>query len=147
MNSTTIRISTSSNPAPPLQNHIFSLEKRGFGDDSGDSLARLTRVQGSARDDAACASMHVYGRAGKPKQLAQYAKNPGKTMVFERRGQEPNFLRFFQYFLEVRKVLRENSVQSTRKLLTVAISTPSMVRTASRPSLTSGKMASLVPES
>ena len=28
----------SSNPAPPLQNHMFSLEKRGFGDDSGDSL-------------------------------------------------------------------------------------------------------------
>jgi hypothetical protein len=30
--------SDSSNPAPPLQNHMFSLEKRGFGDDSGDSL-------------------------------------------------------------------------------------------------------------
>ena len=30
--------STSSNPAPPLQNHMFSLEKRGFRDDSGDSL-------------------------------------------------------------------------------------------------------------
>jgi hypothetical protein len=29
---------TSSNPAPPLQNHMFSLEKRGFEDDSGDSL-------------------------------------------------------------------------------------------------------------
>jgi hypothetical protein len=28
----------SSNPAPPLQNSMFSLEKRGFGDDSGDSL-------------------------------------------------------------------------------------------------------------
>ena len=30
--------SPSSNPAPPLQNSMFSLEKRGFGDDSGDSL-------------------------------------------------------------------------------------------------------------
>ena len=30
--------STSSNPAPPLQNSMFSLEKRGFEDDSGDSL-------------------------------------------------------------------------------------------------------------
>jgi hypothetical protein len=38
--------------------------------------------------------------------LAQYAKNPGKTKVFERRGQEPNFLMFLQYFLEVRNVLR-----------------------------------------
>ena len=28
----------SSNPAPPLQNSMFSLEKRGFGDDAGDSL-------------------------------------------------------------------------------------------------------------
>jgi hypothetical protein len=27
----------SSNPAPPLQNHMFSLEKRGFRGDSGDS--------------------------------------------------------------------------------------------------------------
>jgi hypothetical protein len=34
----------SSNPAPPLQNHMFSLDKRGFGDDSGDSLARLTEM-------------------------------------------------------------------------------------------------------
>ena len=30
--------SPNSNPAPPLQNHMFSLEKRGFVDDSGDSL-------------------------------------------------------------------------------------------------------------
>ena len=37
MISTTIRPPPSSNPAPTLQNHIFSLEKRGFGDDSGDS--------------------------------------------------------------------------------------------------------------
>jgi hypothetical protein len=29
--------STSSNPVPPLQNGMFSLEKRGLGDDSGDS--------------------------------------------------------------------------------------------------------------
>jgi hypothetical protein len=30
--------SPSSNPAPPQQNSMFSLEKRGFEDDSGDSL-------------------------------------------------------------------------------------------------------------
>ena len=53
---------------------------------------RLTRYQGSALDDAACASMHVHGRAGKPKQLARYAKNPGKTRVLgaEREGFEPS---------------------------------------------------------
>ncbi len=33
-----------SNPAPPLQNSMISLEKRRFGDDSGDSLARLTEM-------------------------------------------------------------------------------------------------------
>jgi hypothetical protein len=44
--------------------------------------------------------MHVHGRAGKPKQLARNAKNPGKTFGFaaERTGTEqlsvfPVFLR------------------------------------------------------
>jgi hypothetical protein len=34
--------------------------------------------------------MHVHGRAGKPKQLARNAKNPGKTFGFaaERTGTE-----------------------------------------------------------
>jgi hypothetical protein len=49
--------------------------------------------------------MHVHGRAGKPKQLARNAKNPGKTRVLQRRGQEPNFWLFFQWFWEVREVL------------------------------------------
>ncbi len=49
-----------------------------------------TRVVDSS--GAAPASMHVHGRAGKPKQLARNAKNPGKTRVFERRGLEPNNL-------------------------------------------------------
>ena len=34
--------------------------------------------------------MHVHGRAGKPKQLARNAKNPGKTRVLQRRGQDSN---------------------------------------------------------
>jgi len=34
--------------------------------------------------------MHVHGRAGKPKQLARYAKNPGKTRILQRRGQDSN---------------------------------------------------------
>ncbi len=36
---------------------MFSLEKRGFGDDSGDPLDDSPGGQGSALDDAACASM------------------------------------------------------------------------------------------
>jgi hypothetical protein len=36
-----------------------------------------------------CTELH--GRYRRPKQLAQYAKNPGEIRVFERRGQEPNF--------------------------------------------------------
>jgi len=38
--------------------------------------------------------------------LARNAKNHGETRVFERRGQDSNFLMFFQCFLEVRNVLR-----------------------------------------
>jgi hypothetical protein len=73
---------------------MFSREKRGFEDDSRDSqddspgseAAHKTMISAGA----APASMHVHGRAGKPKQLAQYAKNPGETRVFERRGQDSN---------------------------------------------------------
>ena len=45
-----------------------------------------------------CTELH--GRYRRPKELARNANNPGKTMVFERRGQESNFLRFFLYFLQ-----------------------------------------------
>ena len=37
-------------------------------------------------------------RHRKSKQLAQYAKNPGKTRVLQRRGQEPNVSPFFLCF-------------------------------------------------
>jgi hypothetical protein len=50
----------------------------------------------NATPQAPCTELH--GRYSRPKELAQYAKNPGKTRVFERRGQEPNFLMFFQCF-------------------------------------------------
>jgi hypothetical protein len=39
---------------------------------------------------APCTELH--GRYRTPKELARNAKNPGKTRVFERRGQEPNNL-------------------------------------------------------
>ncbi len=59
----------------------------------------------------------MHGSAGKPKQLARNAKNPGKTRVFERRGQEPNFSIFSQPFRRVRKVL-ENGL--TKGLVSLA---------------------------
>ncbi|MFN5050861.1 MAG: hypothetical protein ACK5L2_04355, partial [Planctomyces sp.] len=34
----------------------------------------------------------MHGRAGKPEQLARYAKNPGQTRVLQRRGQDSNNL-------------------------------------------------------
>jgi hypothetical protein len=43
-----------------------------------------------------CTELH--GRYRRPKELRRNAKNPGKTMVFERRGQEPNFSMFSQCF-------------------------------------------------
>jgi hypothetical protein len=50
----------------------------------------------NATPQAPCTDLH--GRYRTPKQLAQYAKNPGKTRVFERKGQEPNFFMFSQCF-------------------------------------------------
>jgi hypothetical protein len=55
------------------------------------------------RRDPPCTELH--GRYRRPKELAQYAKNPRKTRVFERRGQEPNFSMFFKGFRGVREVL------------------------------------------
>jgi hypothetical protein len=55
--------------------------------------------------------MHVHGRAGKPKQLARYAKNPGKTRVLQRRGQEPNNL---QIPWEKRRFQNEAAQNPTR---------------------------------
>jgi hypothetical protein len=48
------------------------------------------------RRDPPCTELQ--GRYKLPKQLARNAKNPGKTRVLQRRGQEPNFLMFSQCF-------------------------------------------------
>ena len=45
---------------------------------------------------APCTELH--GRYRTPKELARNAKNPGKTRVLQRRGQEPNFSMFSQCF-------------------------------------------------
>ena len=62
--------------------------------------------------------MHVHGRAGKPKQLARYAKNPssqesGKLKVERSCGQDRNrtFGCFPNIFLEVREVLRQDTAR------------------------------------
>ena len=86
----------SSNPTPSAAKQHVSHGKTRVWGRLWRLTGRLTRGQGSALDDAAPASMHVHGRAGKPKQLARHAKNPGKTRVLQRRGQEPNFLMFSQ---------------------------------------------------
>jgi hypothetical protein len=56
----------------------------------------LVSATRNATPQAPCTELH--GRYRRPKQLAEYAKNPGKTRVFERRGQEPNFSMFSQCF-------------------------------------------------
>ena len=75
--------------------------------------SRRARYQGSALDDAACASMHVHGRAGKPKQLARYAKNPKQprelkvvSRAVRRTGQDSNFWVFPQCFWRVQKAIK-----------------------------------------
>ena len=59
--------SPSSNPAPPLQNHMFSLEKRGFEDDSCDSLDDSPGTKAAHKTTisigAAPAGMGVHGQA------------------------------------------------------------------------------------
>ena len=50
---------------------------------------------------APCTELH--GRYRTPKQLARIAKNPGKTRVLQRRGQDANFSMFFQCFFESSK--------------------------------------------
>jgi hypothetical protein len=56
----------------------------------------------NATPQAPCTELH--GRYRRPKELAQYAKNPGKTRVFERRGQDSNYWLFSLCFVIVRKV-------------------------------------------
>jgi hypothetical protein len=70
----------------PVFSRLARLEKRL---DLG-SATRNTTPQ------APCTELH--GRYRRPKELARNAKNPGKTRVFERRGQEPNYLMFSQCF-------------------------------------------------
>ena len=89
---------------------------------------RLTRGQGSAQDDAACASMHVHGRAGKPKQLARNANNPGKTFGFaaERTGTElfdvfPIFLKSSKGKIVGQRILDEISCLSRLPRQTPAV--------------------------
>ena len=90
MSTTTIRTHLVRILPPLLQNHLLFLGRTRVLRRLWRLTGRLTRYQGSALDDAACASMHVHGRAGKPKQLARNAKNPGKTFGFaaERTGTE-----------------------------------------------------------
>jgi hypothetical protein len=56
----------------------------------------------NATPQAPCTELH--GRYRRPKELAQYAKNPGKTRVFERRGQDSNYWLFSLCFVIVRKM-------------------------------------------
>ncbi len=72
-------------------------------------LARLEKrldLGGATRNttpQAPCTELH--GRYRTPKQLARNAKNPGKTWVLQRRGQEPNFWVFSQYFLRFERLI------------------------------------------
>jgi hypothetical protein len=54
-----------------------------------------------------CTELH--GRYSRPKELARNAKNPGKTRVLQRRGQEPNFFMFPLIFTSRLEILRPNA--------------------------------------
>jgi hypothetical protein len=78
---------------------------------------------------------------------AYMQKTLGKPGFCSGEDRNRTFRCFPNGFWKFERSLEQNSVQSARKFLTSGISTQSMVRTASRPSLTSGKMASLVLKS
>jgi hypothetical protein len=70
---------------------MFSLEKRGFEDDSGDSQDDSPGAKAAHKTTQHLQAWTCMDKHRKPKELARNAKNPGKTRIFERRGQEPNF--------------------------------------------------------
>jgi hypothetical protein len=118
---------SSSNPTTSTAKPLVFLVKTRVSRRLWRLIGRLTRYQGSALDDAACASMHVHGRAGKPKQLARNAKNPKKNRVLQRRGQEPNFRVFSQCF----ESCRENAWKCSGKTQrTTAVDYPTFRPTA-----------------
>jgi hypothetical protein len=69
---------------------MISLEKREFGDDSSDSLARLAEMflgSKAAHSTMISPGQHLQpwaciDRHRKPKELARNAKKPGKTFGF-----------------------------------------------------------------
>jgi hypothetical protein len=77
---------------------MFSLEKRVVHGDSGDSVDDSPGAKAAHKTTQHLQAWTCMDRHRKPKQLALYAKTPGKTRVFERRGQEPNFFMFSLYF-------------------------------------------------
>ena len=87
---------------------------------SFDSPARLEKrldlgsATRNATPQAPCTELH--GRYRRPKELRRNAKNPGKTRVFERRGQEPNFWVYSRCFWTVRKAVAVKS-QTGRQIV------------------------------
>ena len=100
----------SSNPTPTTG--VFCGQTGTFKTPVFWRLARLEKrldlgsATRNATPQAPCTELH--GRYRRPKELARNAKNAGKTRVFERRGQEPNFRAFFQCFVMVRKMLHSS---------------------------------------
>ena len=97
----------SSNPTPSI-----SMDCGGTGTCKTPVFSRLARLEKrldfrcatrNTTPQAPCTELHV--RYRRPKELARNANNPGKTMVFERRGQDSNFWVFSLCFVIVRKVL------------------------------------------
>jgi hypothetical protein len=96
-------------PSPPawIGVRLGHAKPQCFGDSrdsKNDSIWAARRVVQRRRRHAP--SQH--GRYRRPKELARNAKNPGRTRVLERRGQEPNFSVFSLCFVIVRKALHSS---------------------------------------
>ena len=80
--------SPSSNPAPPQQNSMFSLEKRGFEDDSGDSLDDSPGGKAAHKTTQHLQAWTFMDRQESQSNWPEMRKTPGKPGFFS--GEDRN---------------------------------------------------------
>jgi hypothetical protein len=79
---------------------MFSLEKRGFVDDSGDSLDDSPGAKAAHKTTQHLQAWTCMDRQESQSNWPNMRKNLGKPGIYQRRGQEPNFWVFPQVFEE-----------------------------------------------
>jgi hypothetical protein len=92
--------SPSSNPAPPLQNSMFSLKKRGFGDDSGDSLDDSPGAKAAHKTTQHLQAWTCMDRQESQRNWQEMRKTPGKPGFLSGEDRNRTFPHFSCVFLQ-----------------------------------------------